>query len=56
MNPEMIELVNNSGYKKKHLAKKLDITPAYLTMCMKGRRSLSFLKTQKLRNLLSNED
>lgn len=44
--------INASGLKKKHLAKRLQITPNYLSMCISGKRNLSETKQTELKNLL----
>lgn len=44
--------IRESGLKKKHLAKRLQITPNYLSMCLSGKRNLSEIKQTELKNLL----
>lgn len=53
MTAEIIEKIETSGYKKKHIAKKIGVTPAYLWLCMTGQRTLSGRKEEKLLNLLA---
>lgn len=53
MDAEIVKKIEESGFKKKYIAKKIDITPAYLRLCMIGERNLSGRKEQKLIELLS---
>lgn len=52
MNGIMIKKIEESGFKKSFLAKKIGVQPNYFYMCMKGTRSLSADKEAKLRELL----
>lgn len=54
MEPSLLLSIENSGYKKKHIAKKLGVTPTYLYLCMKGQRILSRKKEENLKNLLQH--
>jgi predicted transcriptional regulator len=53
MDKSTLEKIENSGFKKKHIAKILGVTPTYLSMCMIGTRTLSRKKENKLNELLS---
>jgi predicted transcriptional regulator len=53
MNEELLSLIEASGFKKKHIAEQLGITPTYLSMCIAGTRELSRKKERKLLDLLS---
>lgn len=53
MTEEIIEKIQNSGFKKKYIAHKIGITPTYLHLCMTGKRTLSGRKEEKLLNLLA---
>lgn len=52
MNENILNLIESSGFMKKHIAKKLGITPSYLSMCIAGKRELSRKKESKLREIL----
>jgi plasmid maintenance system antidote protein VapI len=45
--------VKSSGFKHKHLAEKIGVSPNYFYMCVKGLRELSKDKQTKLKELLS---
>lgn len=53
MDQQLIDLVNNSGLKKKHLAKILGIVPNHFYQCLLGNRNLSSAKQTALRKLLT---
>lgn len=53
MTTEIIEKIQNSGFKKKYIAKKIGITPTYLHLCMTGQRTLSGRKEDSLLKLLA---
>lgn len=53
MDQELIEKVNCSGLKKKHIAKVLKIVPNHFYQCMLGNRRLSTKKQDALRKLLA---
>jgi hypothetical protein len=53
MTAEIIEKIENSGFKKKYIAKKIGITPTYLHLCMTGQRTLSGRKEENLLKLLA---
>lgn len=44
--------VQESGFKHKHLAEQIGVTPNYFYMCVKGLRELSKEKQNKLKSLL----
>ena len=44
--------IKSCGMKQKYLAKKLGLSPNYLSMCLNGKRNLSEEKLQKLKELL----
>ena len=45
--------IDSCGIKKKYLAKKLNISPNYLSMCLSGKRKLSEKKQAELKKLLN---
>lgn len=52
MDKQVIDLIKKSGIKQIVLARKIGITPNYLSMCIKGRRKLSIEKSKKLKSIL----
>jgi predicted XRE-type DNA-binding protein len=54
MNPELLNLIEASGLKKKFIAVSIGVTPSHFSNCIAGTRTLSRKKEQKLLNLLSH--
>lgn len=53
MSEDIVEKIENCGFKKKFIAKRIGITPTYLHLCMTGQRTLSCRKEEKLIQLLA---
>lgn len=52
MNGTLKEEINNSPLKKKYIAQQIGVNPTVLSLCIRGDRTLSPDREQKLKELL----